>query len=90
MSYTNPDGSPDTMEGLTLSARCFAAALGALLEENEGMVIELPFQEKNPNDPHGKFSVIKRNKQIHVCKPEEGDEIHTHDHGQMFFLEEDS
>lgn len=87
MGYTNPDGSPDTPESILTSTRAFAMALGFLLQENEGVVVELPFQEKFPNDTHGKCSVYKQNGKINVCLLNENDELHQQESGQRFMID---
>ena len=57
--YMYEDGRKDDIEGLQTSGRCMAGALGNLLKENEGIIIELPKQEKFPADPHGKYIVYR-------------------------------
>jgi len=89
VGYCNEDGSPDTWEQITLSNRCFAVALGFLLQENEGIVVELPFQEKYPKDQYGKYKVFKHNGCIRGSKIEddhetiEGDQLNN---GDMFWI----
>ena len=57
MSYLHPDGSPDTLDDVLESCRCFVGVLSKLLKPNEGMIVELKFQPKHPLDRHGKYLV---------------------------------
>lgn len=66
VTYSHSDGSPDTFEGLQNICRCFAVALGHIFKDGEGMVIQLPFQEKYPNEMHGKFIVYKSDRKVIV------------------------
>lgn len=65
-SYTHEDGSPDSIDDIITSCRCFAVALGHLLRENEGICIELPFQSKYPEDRHGKFVVYSAGGMVRI------------------------
>lgn len=73
-SYTHEDGTLDTKEDVLNSARCFAVALGYALKEKEGLVVELAYQEKYPNDTHGKFIVYRKNGMVRISTCEEEDQ----------------
>lgn len=73
--YTHEDGSEDTLEDLQTSGRCMAQALSFLLKETEGVCVELAFQEKYPNDEHGKFIVYAKDKMIRICKADDDKEL---------------
>jgi len=59
--YMYEDGSPDDIEGLQKSGRCMGRALSFLLRENEGIIVELPKQEKYLEDPFGMYIVYHQN-----------------------------
>ena len=80
-SYIYKDGRDDDMEGLQTSGRCMARALSFLLQEGEGIVIELPFQPDYPNDPHGKFIVAKENGFIGIAEYHNDENIVWDDDG---------
>lgn len=88
MSYLHPDGSPDTNEDLLESVRCFCAVISQLLHPNEGMVIELPFQEKYPTDRFGKYLVWRdeQDRQIKVNKLSIKDDIYSAADGQLVWV----
>ena len=90
MSYTNTDGSDDTIEDLQLSARCFAGALGALLQEDEGIVIHLQFQPNFPDDRHGRFVVWKGEGQIHIFEIDKDDPMYELKHNQLLWMKDPS
>lgn len=73
-SYTHEDGTPDTAEDVLNSARCFAVALGHVFKEKEGLVVELAYQEKYPNDAHGKFIVYRKNGAVRISVCDEEDQ----------------
>ena len=68
-NYLHPD-KEDTQEDATTATRCFAMALGHLLTENEGIVIQLPVQEQYPDELHGSFIVYRYRGQIHMVANE--------------------
>ena len=67
-SYMYQDGRPDDMEGCLLANRCFVRVLSKVLQENEGVVVKLPYQEEYSDDPYGKFIVYRRNGLILVSE----------------------
>lgn len=92
------DDKDDDIEGLQTSGRCMARALGFLLEEKEGIIIELPFQEDYPDDPYGFYSIHKEDGQIRVTKIEKDTLIWNNvgeivdlekADGQMIYLDDD-
>ncbi len=87
-SYTHPDGSSDSKKDLTTTVRCFAVALHNILKPSEGIVVELAFQEKRPDDPYGKFGVWNdgENGYIAIFKIDPDDELFKAKNGQMIWM----
>lgn len=73
-SYTHEDGTPDTAEDVLTSTRCFAVALGYVFKEKEGLVVELAYQEKYPDDAHGKFIVYQKDGMVRINACDEEDQ----------------
>lgn len=73
MSYTHADGSPDTLQDVTTSCRAFAVALGYMLQENEGVVVELKYDDRAPDDYHGKLFVYKTKTTIDIERADDSD-----------------
>lgn len=65
MEYANLNGE-DTFKILQTSGRCMAMALGIILEESQGIVIELPYQELYPDDPNGKYLIWRDEEMVHI------------------------
>jgi len=86
-SYMYQDGRPDDMEGCLLTNRCFVKVLSKILHENEGMVVKLPYQEKYPDDPYGKFIVHRRDGLILIT--ECGADEQKFEDGQWLWLDLD-
>ena len=88
MSYLHADGSPDTLEEILESARCFAIVIGKLLQPNEGMVVELKFQEEFPNDKYGKYLIWNDDveKLIKVDLITSEHELYNMEEGQMVWV----
>lgn len=88
-SYLHEDGSPDINEEILTSARCFVGVIGKLLQPNEGMIVELKFQEKYPNDAFGKFMVCRdgTSQQIKVNKIDIDNELYQYDDGQLVWVD---
>lgn len=86
-SYMYLNGRTDDLEGAITSCRCFAKVLGKILKEKEGMVVELPYQEKYPDDLHGKYIVFREGGLIKIDKCSI-DEEHFED-GQWLWLDLD-
>lgn len=91
MSYLHPDGTADTPEELLESTRCFAAVIGKMLEPNEGMVIELPYQSKYPDDKWGKYIVWRdeKSQQVKVDKLSVTDHMYDAPNGQFVWVHAD-
>ena len=88
MSYLHPDGTPDTPEEILESARCFVAVIGKMLEPNEGMVVELAYQEDYPDDKWGKYIVWKDEKtqQVKIDKLSTTNHMYDAPNGQMVWV----
>ena len=86
MGYMYKD-KDDDLESALLTGRIMARALGIMLQEREGMVIELPSQEDYPDDPYGKFFICKIDGEIQIGRigDDEVDELKNADHGNMFW-----
>jgi len=81
MGYIYKDGREDDVKGLQTSGRCMARALSFLLQEGEGIIIELPYQEDYPEDPHGKFIISKDNEFINIGEYVSGENLVWDDDG---------
>jgi hypothetical protein len=90
-NYTKRDGSPDKPEDVTTCLRIFSVALGHLFKPNEGVVVELEFQKKRPDDPYGKFCVWRNIKDgyISTYKIEPDDELFKAENGQLIWMHDD-
>ncbi len=78
----------DDLEGNDeVACLIMSRALGILLRENEGMVIELPEQEHDPDFPKGKFVIWRGDEHIRLCPvtDEEDEALQKAEHGQMFW-----
>lgn len=85
--YTHEDGREDSIDDLITSLRCFAVALGHILEEKEGIIIELPFNKKYPDHASGKYMVWKESEMIgiNLVTPDESE--YLLDDGQMLWVD---
>jgi hypothetical protein len=88
MSYLHIDGKPDADIEILESARCFVVVISKILHPNEGMVVELPYQENYPDDSYGKYLVWKdeANAQIKVNKILSTDKLYQYESGQMIWV----
>lgn len=90
-SYLHPDGSPDTLEEALESGRCMASALGKLFKPNEGIVVELVYQPKYPDDPYGKYLVYRdgASKMVKTSKLSPEDDLYLYGTGQLVWVSEE-
>ena len=54
------------IEQMMLNAQCFAVALGQLIPDGKGIVVEVPYNEAHPNNVYGKIAVIHYEGQLHL------------------------
>ena len=88
--YSNQDGRPDTWDDICLTNRSFAVALGYILNENEGILVELVKQPDWPEEPFGRFIVYKEGGFVKTKELEPG-ELEDHPPGQpLIFIEDDA
>jgi hypothetical protein len=81
-SYFKVDGEETLVDAIN-SGRMMAVALGFLLQEREGIVVDLPYQEEYPDDMFGRFMVYRHDGQIKMQeyngKEESGTMLWVHD-----------
>ncbi len=79
MGYMFENGAPDNLDDALLSARIFAVSLSSMLADDVGVVANLVYQEKYPNDPYGKYIVYKEGTQIKIMKIPDDADVQTGD-----------
>jgi hypothetical protein len=62
------DEEDDNIEDLVMSARVFVMSISHLLEEKQGLIVELPFQKEYPDEAFGKFMISKEDEEIIITK----------------------